>query len=128
MTTAQDLDDRYGRRRARKGPWIVVGALAIVLVVVAAWITAARAAGTVDVDDLGFEVIDAHTVSLRFQVTTSPDREVYCAIEAQDEEYGVVGWKVIEVPSVGTHTRSLTERIPTIAEATTGLVNSCWVA
>jgi hypothetical protein len=54
-------------------------------------------------------------------------RDVACALEAQDEEHGVVGWKIIEIAASEQHTRAFRESIPTVAEATTGLVNSCWV-
>ena len=52
---------------------------------------------------------------------------VTCALEAQDTEHGVVGWRVVEYPADPAHTRAFSETIPTIAEATTGFVSSCWI-
>ena len=78
--------------------------------------------------DLGFEVIDEHSVSLRFQVTAPAGADVMCAVEAQDEEFGVVGWKIVEIPASESHSQALTVSIPTVATATTSLVNTCWVS
>jgi hypothetical protein len=47
-------------------------------------------------------------------------------VEALDEEFGVVGWKIVEIPATDTHMQQLSATVPTVAEATTGLVNSCW--
>ncbi len=37
---------------------------------------------------------------------------VACAIEAQDEEHGVVGWKVVEIPASDTHLRAFSRGRP----------------
>lgn len=128
MTTAQELDERYGRTRSRRLPWVIGAAVVALVIGVAGWLTVSQAAEAVDADDLGYEVVDAHTVSVRFQITAPAGRVVFCALEALDEEFGVVGWRIVEIAAGDAHSRSFTERIPTVAEATTGLVNSCWVA
>ena len=38
----------------------------------------------------------------------------------------IVGWRVIEYPASEEITRALVETIPTVAQATTGTVQSCW--
>lgn len=130
MTTAAELDERYGRtltparRRAR---WIVVGAIAAVLVGILSWVVVANSIDTVRADDVAMTVVDDRTVEVSFQVSGPTDREFACAIEALDEEFGVVGWRVVVLPASPDHTRVFHERIPTVAAATTGLVNSCWV-
>ena len=43
-----------------------------------------------------------------------------------DEEFGIVGWRVVEYPASTTITRAFVETIPTVATATTGTVHSCW--
>lgn len=128
MTIAQKLDERYGRSRGRRWPWITAGAVALALVVAYAWMTVAASMSSVDSDALGFQVVDEHSVSLSFQVSGHADADLFCALEALDEEFGVVGWRIVEVPADGSPARAMTELIPTVAEATTGLVKACWVA
>ena len=127
--TQDMLDERYGRGRSPGRRWaIIVGAtVAIVAVGLFGWMTFVNAASAVDADTTGFEVIDEHSVALSFQISAPLGRSVACAIEAQDEEHGVVGWRIVEYPGSDLHSRALREVIPTTAEATTGLVNSCWV-
>lgn len=128
MTTAAELDHRYGRTRRRRLPW-VLGILAIVLgIAFITWSTLSQSAGSITSDDLGYEVVDSHEVTVRFQVSNAHGKPVTCAIEALDEEFGVVGWKIVELPTIESHIEHFTTSVPTVSEATTGLVNSCWVA
>ena len=62
-----------------------------------------------------------------FQVTAPAGAAFACALEALDEEFGVVGWRVVEYRAIGGELAGLRETVPTVARATTGLVNSCWV-
>jgi hypothetical protein len=128
-TIQQRLDERYGRTSARgkRAGWIVVGVVAAAALGWVAWTTISASAGTVDYDDLGYEVRDEHEVSVTFQVTSSQQHEVTCVLEALDAEFGIVGWRIVELPASERVSVSYTESIPTVAEATTGIVNSCWV-
>lgn len=130
MTTQQMLDDRYGRGRAarsRRVAWVVFGILGLIGVVAFAWLTWSNAADDVTADATAFELVDAHRVSVTFQVTGPIGSPIACALEAQDTEHAVVGWRVVHYPASTSHAQAFTETIPTVAEATTGLVNSCWV-
>lgn len=129
MTTQQMLDERYGRVRSPRRRWAIGVAIATGAAVVAlfAWFAVSGALDSVDADTTGFEIVDDHSVTLTFQVTAPAGRSVACAIEAQDEQHGVVGWRVVEYPATEVHARAFREVIPTTAEATTGFVNSCWV-
>lgn len=129
MTTQDMLDDRYGRRRSPARRWVAaLGALvAFAAVGYVGWTVVQETLDAVDFDTTSFEVVDEHSVSLGFQITSPPGRDVACVIEAQDEEHGVVGWRVVEIPASETHAQAFRERIPTTALATTGFVNSCWV-
>ncbi len=128
MTTAQELDDRYGRTRRGRTPWIVGIAIAALLVGAFGWMTVTSQMNAVDSDDLGYELVDEHSVTVRFQVTGVAGKDVACVVEALDEEFGVVGWKVVEIPAGDSHSQAVSATVPTVAAATTGLVNSCWVA
>ena len=93
-----------------------------------AWMTFANSADAATADTTGFEVVDEHSVIAPVPDLGAPiGRSIACAIEAQDEEHGVVGWRVVEYPGSDLHARAFHETMPTTAEATTGLVNSCWV-
>ncbi|GGH38432.1 DUF4307 domain-containing protein [Microbacterium album] len=130
MTTQAQLDDRYGRTarpRAVLAFWIAVALVAIGGTVWLGWSTVSRTLHAVGVDDLGYTVRDEHTVEVSFQLSAPPGRDIACALEALDAEFGVVGWRIVEYGADGRHARSHTETIPTVAQATTGLVNSCWV-
>jgi hypothetical protein len=131
VTTSQLLDDRYGRGSARRSTriaWIVVGVVAVASVAALGWTTVSNTVNTVDVDVTRFTAVDERAVELDFQVIAPAGSRVACALEAQDEEHGVVGWRVVEFDVDASRSRVLTETVPTVAPATTGLVNSCWVA
>ncbi len=91
------------------------------------WQTVATSAQSVSADTTSFVVVDEHTVEVNVQISAPAGAAVACALEAQDVEHGVVGWRVVEFAASDAHTQAFQERIPTVAAATTGFVNSCWV-
>lgn len=130
MTTKEELDERYGRARRpgrRRASWIVVGALAAASIGALAWVTVGNSLSTVGYDNTGHEVADDRTVTVLFQVTPPSGAGFACALEALDEDFGVVGWRVVEYPASEANSRAFEETVPTVARATTGLVHSCWV-
>ncbi|MFT4220862.1 MAG: DUF4307 domain-containing protein [Microbacterium sp.] len=129
MTTPADLDDRYGRRadpRRRRAVWIAAVAAAAAVVGWFGWHTVANPDNGVRADGTSFH-LEERAVTVDFQLTAPLRSRVACAIEALDEDYGVVGFKVVEYPASDSPVRAYSERVPTLAAATTGLVNSCWV-
>lgn len=129
MTTEEMLDERYGRRRSPARRWLIGAGIliAVTAVVLFGWSTVQGSLNAIDSDTTSFEVADEHSITLGFQITAPPGAAVACALEAQDEEHGVVGWRVVELPASDLHARAFREVIPTTALATTGFVNSCWV-
>ncbi|GAA3211893.1 DUF4307 domain-containing protein [Microbacterium terregens] len=129
MTTQDMLDERYGRTRSPRRLWTIgiVAAIGATLVGLFAWMTVASTIDDVRADTTGFTVVDSHAVEIAFQITAPEGRSIACALEAQDEEHGVVGWKIVEYPASELRSRAFHETIPTTAPSTTGLVNSCWV-
>ena len=129
MTTPDMLDERYGRTGSARRRWFLGTVITVASIAVGlfAWMTISSALDDVHVDATGFDVQDARTVEISFQVTAPPGRSVACVLEAQDEEHGVVGWRVIELAASDTLTQAFREAIPTTAQATTGLVGDCWV-
>jgi hypothetical protein len=92
-----------------------------------AWTIVGATLDDVGLDNTGYEIVDERTVVVSFQITAPVGRTVACALEAQDVEHGVVGWRIVEIEASDQHARAFRESVPTTALATTGLVNSCWV-
>lgn len=128
VTTPAQLDERYGRGPRRRLPMILTIAAAAVVVGVFGWWTWQGSADTVDVTGTGFHLGDDHTVTVSFQISAPTNRPVHCIVEAQDEEFGIVGWRLVTYPASEQHARAFTEHVPVVSAATTGLVNSCWVS
>ncbi|MDQ1128117.1 DUF4307 domain-containing protein [Microbacterium sp. SORGH_AS_0888] len=127
-TTQQMLDERYGRTPRSRRFWVWFTTVAVaVAIAVAGWFAWSSTVAATDATTTGFELIDAHTVTVTFQVTAPAGSPIACVLEAQDTDHGVVGWKVVEYPASDAHSQAFTETVPVVAEATTGLVNSCWV-
>lgn len=130
MTIQARLDERYGRGRngrRRTFGWAAFGIVAVAVTALLAWFTVSNAASDVDADLLGFTLVDEHTATVSFQITGHADREIACAIEALDESFATVGWKVEVYPPSGQQNRVHEVSVPTVGLATTGLVNSCWL-
>lgn len=129
MTTKEQLDERYGRAShpaRRRAWWIILAGTAAASVAALSWLTFSNSADDVGFDETGFELVDARTVTVSFQATPPTNTAFVCALQALDEDFGVVGWRVVEYPASESVTRALLETIPTVAQATTGTVHSCW--
>lgn len=129
--TSLALDDRYGRTTSplkKRLTWGAVGIVAVAVVGYFGWTTVASNMNAVSVDDLGFVVIDDNTTAVSFQFTAPAGRDVVCAIEALDEEFGAVGYSLVTYPAGDHRAQKHNENIRTVAEATTGFVSGCWVA
>ena len=50
---------------------------------------------------------------------------VRCALEVQNEQHAIVGWKVVDLPGSDTYTRVFEERIITSEPAVVGLISEC---
>lgn len=124
------LDERYGRRRQRgidrRLGWSVAGAALIVglaVLLFGGW----HSTSSIEFRDLSYDVVDARTVRVDFEVTAPPGSPVACAVEALSPSYATVGWKILELPVSEQRTRRFTETLVTSYEATTGALRSCWV-
>ena len=126
------LDARYGRTPARRraARWWAIGvALAVAAVVVAwvAWVGLLAPTASVDTSTSGFTVVSDSEVEIEYEVSVAPGTPTSCAVEALNDKYAVIGWKVVELPASDSQTRSLTEVIRTSEPAVTGLIYRCWL-
>ena len=127
------LDARYGRtpnRRLwnRRGILTVAAAFVVVFGVWVVWGGFDGSASTLDVVDSAHTIVDDHTVSVTWQLTVTPGTAVRCAVQAQNEAHGIVGWKQLDIPASTLRSRSLTTTVNTTEQAVTGLIYRCWLA
>jgi hypothetical protein len=131
MSTA--LDQRYGRTRGRRlrARWLAVivgsGVIAVAIVWVI-WVGLFTTSASIDTEDVGYVVIDPHTIDVRSQVSTDANTAVTCSVEALNEKFAIVGWKVVKLPPVSARNRVITTRLRTSEPAVTGLIGSCWLS
>lgn len=132
MTATTDLDSRYGRGRdaGRRNRLIGVFAGLVGFVVVVAWLVWGGLLGgnaTIEARDLGYEIVDDSAVRISIEVTADAGSEVGCAVQALNQSFTVVGWKIIELPVTDQRTRQFTEEVRTTELAVTGLIYRCWL-
>lgn len=103
---------------------------AFIVVVFGAWVLWAgllAPAANVNAVDVAHTVVDEHSVDVTYQLTVAPGTAAMCAIQAQDNQHSIVGWKIVEIPASDTRTRELTESVKTVDTAVTGLIYRCWL-
>ena len=133
-TDRPDLDARYGRTpgRRRAGRLLGWGTGVGIVAVFAAWLVwggaLTGASASFEATDLGFALDGDRAITVQWQFTVQPGTAASCAIEAQNEIHGVVGWKVVELPASQERTRRFTETVLTTEQAVTGLIYRCWLA
>jgi len=131
-TAVTDLDARYGRspqtaRRNRVIGFVTAGVFAIVFGAWLLWAGLLQTPAQLEVRDTGFLIRDDSAISVRWDVSTDPGNEVTCAVQALNSSFGIVGWRVVELPPSDQRTRVLTETLRTSELAVTGLIYRCWL-
>jgi hypothetical protein len=127
------LAARYGRtrtRRTRDRFLLIAGAVAFAVVLVA-WVVWPGLDGqkpSVEVTDTGHQLLnDERLVEVSWNLSVPPGNDTACIVQALNEDFTVVGWKVIDVPASTEHIRSLTETVRVAQAANTGLISRCWL-
>ncbi|GAA4052344.1 DUF4307 domain-containing protein [Agromyces indicus] len=126
------LADRYGRtpERRRRERWLLGGAALAFAVVLVAWVVWAGLDGSrpqVEATDLGHRLIDDHAVEVTWRLSVPAGNETACIVQAFNEDFTIVGWKVVEIPASERPLRTFTETVRTALEPNTGLVSTCWL-
>lgn len=101
--------------------------ITIVLTLWVVWVALTPASASVQGDDIGHQIVDDRTVDVSFRVSKPHGRAVACAVEAQDEAHGAIGWRVVEIPASDPDSVGRTVRVTTTAKPVTGLLYSCWI-
>jgi hypothetical protein len=130
--SSSSLDSRYGRtpeRRRRARLLAVLAAVGVVVVVTAwvLWVGLLGPAASLGSRDLGYSVQGDDAVEVRYEVTVAPGDTASCALEALNSDFGIVGWKVVEIPASDRGTRQFRETLVTSEKAVTGLIYRCWL-
>ena len=127
------LAARYGRtstHRTRDRLLLIGGAVAFAIVLVA-WVVWAGLDGqkpSIEVTDTGHRLLnEERAVEVSWNLSVPPGNDTACIVEALNEDFVVVGWKVVDVPASTEHIRSLTETVRVAQEANTGLIYRCWL-
>jgi hypothetical protein len=132
MIESSDIQSRYGRtparrRRDRRTLWGLGGVFVVVLGAWVVWTGLDGASTQIEARDIGHTIIDEHTVSVTFEVSLPVTRTASCAVQALNESFSVVGWKIIDLPPSTLYTRSFTEILRTSTLSNTGLIYQCWL-
>ena len=127
------LAARYGHSRTHRtrDRWLIIGAAIAFAVVLVAWVVWAGLDGqkpTVQATDTGHRLLnDERAVEVSWTLSVPPGNATACVVQAYDEDFTVVGWRVVEIPPSDRHLRTFTERVRVAREANTGLISTCWL-
>ena len=81
-----------------------------------------------EANDTGHTIVSDAEVSVSWELTVEPGKASSCALEALNETFSVVGWKVVQLPAAEQRTRSFTETVRTTEQSVTGLIYRCWLS
>lgn len=127
--TAQENDllaKRYGKRaKLSKSRWRWISAVGIGIMAIGVLYVSMANYNPVQSQDIGFSVKNPTQVTLDFELTKPLDAVAVCSVEALNEQFGQVGYKVLEIGPQETGKVRLTVSINTTELATTALVDEC---
>lgn len=128
----EDLAERYGRTRSsriRTRVLVVASALVFAILFVAwlVWGGLLEAPAQFEARDTGHRIVSDSRVEVSWQFTVDPGTDARCAVQALNSTFGIVGWKVVEVPASSRRIRELSETVATTELAVTGLIYRCWL-
>jgi hypothetical protein len=126
------IAERYGRTPAKRRRNLTIGVVAGVagLLVVGAWVVWVGLFSpppSLESRDLGYVTREDASVDIRFEVTTPPGTAVSCALQALNQQFAIVGWKVVALPPSDDRTRAFEENLRITEPAATGLIYRCWL-
>ncbi|WP_223691038.1 DUF4307 domain-containing protein [Leifsonia poae] len=133
MAVTETIDRRYGRspNRKRRDRWWLIGAALAFVAVFTAWVFWAgwdNDQADLEATDTAYNIVDAHHVEITFTLNTSTARPVTCAVQALNEDFAIVGWRIVSFPATETRVTTHSEMIRTTEPSNTGLISSCWLS
>jgi hypothetical protein len=133
MTETQNrLNERYGRTARSAKTNRTLGVLAGIgfAVVLGAWLWWGGVLETpsqLQYRDVAHTIVDDTEVSVTYEITAAPGTEVSCAVHALNASYGIVGWRIVDIPAGERWTRVFDTTLRTSEPAVTGLLYECWL-
>lgn len=132
VTTPEQLAARYGRTPAatRRTRWVVAGSAVAFVAVFAAWLVwggLLASPAQFEAKDTAHEAIGDTGMSVTWQFISEPDTTARCAVQALNSTFGIVGWKIVDLPASSQRIREFTEVVRTTELAVTGLIYRCWL-
>jgi hypothetical protein len=123
------LDARYGRRPplSRRARWGAIVVAAAVVLAGGVWFVVGSLGAALETNDIGHKVNDQYSVTVNFELSVPPGSATSCALQAQNEQHGIIGWKIVDIPPSDRFTRSFTQTVRTAERAFTGLIYRCWL-
>jgi hypothetical protein len=131
-TATTRLDARYGRSVGDSRRQKIIGtlagvAVAIVLIAWVWWAGLLQPTAQFQARDLGYQFVDDQNITVQFEITVSPNTPMACAVQALNAEYGIVGWRIVDIPASEQRTRVFEQPLRTSEKPVTGLLYRCWV-
>jgi hypothetical protein len=129
---ASDLNARYGRtvNRCRRNITFAIifgGAILVVFAAWAIWVGLFQPTASIDFDSTGQSSVAPGELKVNWQVSVGPGTVTECAIQALDVNFGIVGWKIVELPASSLSSRRVSTIVRTAQPAVEGNVYQCWI-
>ena len=130
--TTDRIDARYGRTRGhakRQKTLAIIGGVGVASVLMAWiwWAGLLQPSAQFQARDLGYTLVDDQNIVVQFEITVPPDTPMQCAVQALNAEYGIVGWRIVDIPASDKRTRVFEQPLRTSEKPVTGLLYQCWV-
>ena len=130
--SSDPIAERYGRTPGNRRRTLTIGIVAgaAVLLVVGAWVVWVglfSPSASLESRDVGYVTREDASVDIRFEVTTEPGTAVSCALQALNQQFAIVGWKVVDLAPSDDRTRAFAENVRVTEPAVTGLIYRCWL-
>lgn len=82
---------------------------------------------SIDVQVVNMRVDSGNQFTVDLRADAPPNTEYQCAIEVQNSQKGIVGWKVVDFEASPQWSRSVTVAINTSESGASGLISGCWL-
>lgn len=123
---SQPLGARRPLTVAARRRWWIFGTLGVAaMTAMAVWFGLAATLGKVSWTLIGYKVVDAKSVDVRFEVDRPVGTESVCTLAALARDFSPVGSVDVRIPASSERTTVLKATIATTSEAVTGVVQFC---